>query len=159
MVLSEVRWSTYDDTHLLQLGYEGVSSAAVALSLAPRSLTAEGAVFFADAKNPARAPARANARLAQSIFLYFEALGSPALSNTFPLRCNRSRSFVSSCISDPAAHARPDEAAPGTPMADDLLLASSCQRQRTSQNLVFKPRRSHDPNRSLLRSNRLGPPI
>src|SRR6266566_3769959 len=36
------------------------------------------------------------------------------------------RTFVSSCISDPAAHARPDEAAPGTPMADDLLLASSC---------------------------------
>jgi hypothetical protein len=67
------------------------------------------------------------------------------------------RTFVSSCISDPAAHARPDEAAP--PMTDDLLLASSCQRQRTSQNLVFKPRRSHDPNRSLLRSNRLGPPI
>src|SRR5712672_2754148 len=44
-------------------------------------------------------------------------------------------------------------------MADDLLLASSCRRQRTSQNLVFKPRRSHDRNRSLLRSNRLGPPI
>jgi hypothetical protein len=55
LVLLEVRWSTYDDTQLLQLGYEGVSSAAVALSLAPRSLTAEGAVFFADAKNPARA--------------------------------------------------------------------------------------------------------
>jgi hypothetical protein len=27
------------------------------------------------------------------------------------------------------------------------------------QNLVFKPRRSHDPDRFLLRSNRLGPPI
>src|SRR6266566_6615928 len=40
-------------------------------------------------------------------------------------RCQQ-RTFVSSCISDPAAHARPDEAAPGTPMADDLLLASSC---------------------------------
>src|SRR6266403_4681801 len=26
------------------------------------------------------------------------------------------RTFVSSCISDPAAHARPDEAAPGTPI-------------------------------------------
>src|ERR1700738_3106925 len=72
-------------------------------------------------------------------------------------KCSQQRTFVSSCISDPPAHARPDEAAPGTPMADDLLLASSRQRQRTSQNLVFKPRRSHHPNRSLLRSNRLGP--
>ena len=91
-MLLEVRWSTYDDTQLLQLGYEGVSSAAVALSLAPRSLTAGGAVFLADAKNPARAPARANARLAQCIFLYFGALVSPALSNTIPLHRNRSRS-------------------------------------------------------------------
>jgi hypothetical protein len=41
-----------------------------------------------------------------------------------------------------------------TPIADDILLASSCQRQRTSQNMIFKPRRSHAPNRSLLRSNR-----
>ena len=91
-MLLEVRWSAYDDTQLLKLGYEGVSSAAVALSLAPRSLTAEGAVFFADAKNPSRAPVRANARLAQSIFLYFEALVSPVPSNTIPLRRNRSRS-------------------------------------------------------------------
>jgi hypothetical protein len=81
-----------DDTLLLQLGHEGVSSAAVALSLALRSLTAEGAVFFADAKNPLRAPVRANARLAQSIFLYFEAPVSPAPNNTIPLRRNRSRS-------------------------------------------------------------------
>ena len=92
LVLLEVRWSAYDDTQLLQLGYEGVSSAAVALSSAQRSLTAEGAVFFADAKNLSRAPVRANARLAQSIFLYFEAPVSPAPGNTIPLRRNRSRS-------------------------------------------------------------------
>jgi hypothetical protein len=96
LVLLKVRWSTYDETQLLKLGYEGVSSAAVALSSAPRSLTAGGAVFFAAAKNPARAPARANARLAQSIFLYFGALVSPALSNTIPLRRNRSRSSIAS---------------------------------------------------------------
>jgi hypothetical protein len=41
-----------------------------------------------------------------------------------------------------------------TPIADDILLAWSCQRQRTSQKMIFKPRRSHAPNRSLLRSNR-----
>src|SRR5580693_2774653 len=35
----------------------------------------------------------------------------------------RERTFVSSCIGDPAAHTRPDEAALGTLMADDLLLA------------------------------------
>src|ERR1700721_4872132 len=79
----------------------------------------------------------------------------PLVIRAFGAHCQQ-RTFVSSCMSDPAAHARPDEAAPGTPIADDLLLASSCQRQRTSQNLVFKPRRSHAPNRSLLRSNRLG---
>src|SRR5882672_5723522 len=55
----------------------------------------------------------------------------------------RERTFLSNCIS---AHTRPDEAAPGTPIADDLLLASSCQRQHTSENLAFKPRRSHAPN-------------
>src|SRR6266436_4553220 len=47
--------------------------------------------------------------------------------------------FVSSCISDPAAHARPEEAAPGTPTADDLLLASSCQRQRTEFGIQASP--------------------
>jgi hypothetical protein len=35
--------------------------------------------------------------------------------------------FVSSCIIDPAAHTRPDEAALGTLSADDLSSASSCQ--------------------------------
>src|SRR6266403_3933848 len=42
---------------------------------------------------------------------------------------HQQRTFVRVALADPAAHARPDEAAPGRPMADDLLLASSCQRQ------------------------------
>ena len=92
LVLLEVRWSTYDDTQLLQLGYEGVSSAAVALSSAPRSLTAGGAVAFEDATNPAHAPARANARLVQSICLYLKGLTSPALSSAVPSCRNHSHS-------------------------------------------------------------------
>jgi hypothetical protein len=64
----------------------------------------------------------------------------------------------SSCISDPAAHARLTKQHRARPLPTTLL-ASSCRRQRRSQNLAFKPRRSHGPNRSLLRSNQPSPPI
>jgi len=51
-----------------------------------------------------------------------------------------------------------DEAAPGTLIADVLLFLCHSAAAHI-RHLVFKTRRSHDPNRSLLRSNRLGPPI
>ena len=49
-------------------------------------------VSSACATRSARAQARANARLVQSICLDCQALTSPAPSNTFPLSCNRYRS-------------------------------------------------------------------
>jgi hypothetical protein len=55
-------------------------------------------VSSACATRPARAQARANARLAQSICLDYEALTSLAPSNTFPLSCNRYRSSSASLI-------------------------------------------------------------
>jgi hypothetical protein len=51
--------------------------------------------------------------------------GHPSAVTDFCNNICQQQTFVSSCISDPAAHARPDEAAPGTPRADHLLLASS----------------------------------
>ena len=64
----------------------------------------------------------------------------------------------SSCISDPAAHARLTKQHRAR-LLPTTLLASSCRRQRRSQNLALKLSRSHGPNRSLLRSNQHGPPI
>jgi hypothetical protein len=55
-------------------------------------------VSSACATRPARAQAGANARLAQSICLDYEALTSPAPSNTFPLSYNRYRSSSASLI-------------------------------------------------------------
>jgi hypothetical protein len=55
-------------------------------------------VSSACATRPPRAQARANARLVQSICLDYQALTSPAPSNTFPLSCNRYRSSSSSLI-------------------------------------------------------------
>jgi hypothetical protein len=47
-------------------------------------------------------------------------------------------------------------------IAGDAIIVASGQNQISTLATAmsaFKPRRSHDPNRSLLRSNQLGPPI
>jgi hypothetical protein len=61
---------------------------------------------------------------------------------------NQQRTFVSNCFRDPAAGS-----------TGNAYGGRHANRQRASQNLIFKSRRSHDPNRSLLHSNRPGPRI
>jgi len=78
------------------------------------------------------------------------------LAHERPLCARSGHSFE--LHSDPAAHARLTKQHRAR-LLPTTLLASSCRRQRRSQNLALKLRRSHGPNRSLLRSNQHGPPI
>ncbi len=69
-------------------------------------------------------------------------------------KCQK-RPFVRVALAIPRSA---DKAAPGTPIADDpagFVISAAAQ----IPEFGFKPRRSHGPNRSLLRSNQPSPPI